>query len=68
MMWEMNLSELSTIMILHTSLTLIAISLFFVQGYLGILRKRKAHIFFAKTVFLPIWIISYFSGFLLLIK
>jgi len=52
------------IVITHTSLTLIAISLFLVQATLGLLRKRKYHIMFAQRVFLPMWVISYSSGFL----
>ena len=67
LMWEGDFTNASWVVIVHTGLTLIAIALFFVQGYLGIMRKREAHIFFAKRVFLPAWVISYSSGFLFFI-
>lgn len=63
-MWKMDLQLDNWVVYLHTWLGIIALSLFLVQGTLGIMRKRKAHIFFAKYIFLPMWVISYSSGFL----
>jgi len=63
-MWLMDLHLDNWVVKLHTILGLVAISLFLVQGTLGIMRKRKLHIFFAKYIFLPFWVISYSSGFL----
>ena len=63
-MWQMDLHLDNWVVVVHTYLGLIALSLFVVQAVLGIMRKRKQHIFFAKFVFLPMWVISYFSGFL----
>ena len=63
-MWRMDLPLSGWVPIVHTTLTLIAIALFFVQAGLGALRRRQAHILFAKWVFLPAWVISFMSGFL----
>ena len=66
-MFQMDLHLDNWLVMLHTYLGIIALSLFVVQGTLGIMRKRKQHIFFAKYVFLPTWVVSYSSGFLFLI-
>lgn len=63
-MFQMDLHLDNWVVIVHTYLGLIALSLFLVQGTLGALRKRKQHIFFAKYIFLPTWVVSYSSGFL----
>lgn len=62
MMYQMDLHLDNWVVILHTYLGLLALSLFLVQGYLGMMRKRKQHIFFAKYIFLPVWVVSYSSG------
>lgn len=67
LMSNVDQSNPSTVVTIHTTLTLIAIALFGVQATLGILHKREAHIWFAQKVFLPMWIISYLSGFLFFI-
>jgi len=53
------------VLTIHTTLTLIAISLFVVQSYYGIRRYRDKHRLFAEKVYLPMWIVAYMSGFLL---
>ena len=72
-MWRMDLPLSGWVPIVHTSLTLTAIALFFVQGAMGARvlfggsgrrRWRLRHAFFAKWVFLPAWALSFFSGFL----
>ena len=63
-MYLLDLSGAGWVTVTHTSLTLLAISLFFVQAFLGVTRQRDRHIFFAKNIFLPMWVISFFSGFL----
>ena len=68
LMFLTNTETKNWILWLHSYFGLIALGLFLIQGTLGILRKRKLHIVFAKYVFLPAWVISYSSGFLLLIK
>ena len=67
LMSNINQTNPSIVVTIHTTLTMIAIALFGVQAALGILRKRNAHIWFAQKVFLPMWIISYMSGFLFFI-
>ncbi len=62
MMYNLDLEGVGTVTIIHTTLTLIAISFFFVQGYLGMTRQRAKHIFFAQKIFLPMWVISFASG------
>ena len=64
LMVTMPVIDSTWVITLHMTLTLIAISLFFVQAYLGLMRNRKYHIIFAKRVFLPVWVVSYLSGFL----
>lgn len=50
----------------HISFALLAIIAFLVQAALGIWKKKEAHIFSAKYVFLPLWIATYVSGLYLL--
>ena len=64
LMWAMDLRLTGWVVTVHTALTLTAIALFFVQASLGALRRRQQHIFFAKWVFLPAWVLSFLSGFL----
>jgi len=67
MLTTLNTVNYTPILIIHISLTLLALSLFFIQGYLGITEQAKKHRFFAEKIFLPVWIISFLSGFLFLI-
>lgn len=54
------------ILYLHASIATLAILAFLLQAALGISKKRKAHIFWAKYIFLPLWIAAYASGLYLL--
>jgi len=61
-MFNLDLTGVGIVTTIHTTLTLIAISLFFIQGYLGVTKQRAKHIFFAQKIFLPMWVISFASG------
>lgn len=77
LMTTMASSAYSYAMIIHTTLTVAALSLFFIQGGLGLLTYyypkykrinfKKEHAFFARTIFLPMWVVSFFSGFVFFI-
>ncbi len=49
---------------IHTILSLVAIGLFCIQAFLGLLKLKEIHIIFAKWIFLPVWVLSFFSGFI----
>ncbi|MEK7599052.1 MAG: hypothetical protein AAB474_01180 [Patescibacteria group bacterium] len=59
-------SHFQFILEFHTAIAILAIAAFLVQMALGVCKKRKAHIFSAKFIFLPIWIAAYLSGLYLL--
>ncbi|MEK7595997.1 MAG: hypothetical protein AAB564_00380 [Patescibacteria group bacterium] len=50
----------------HTVISILAIAAFLAQMTLGMCRKKEAHIFSAKYIFMPIWIAAYASGLYLL--
>lgn len=54
--------ELLSVINIHTFLSLLAISFFAIQAYLGFTRKIAKHKLFAAKVFLPVWGISFVSG------
>ena len=70
LMWEIGVWEgivdIFTIRFVHTSLSVLALLLFFVQAGLGVARKPKAHRWFAVKIFLPTWVVAYMSGFLMI--
>jgi len=61
-MFQLDVESNSWIITTHTGLTLIALSLFVVQGYLGVTGQKGKHVFFAEKIFLPAWVISFASG------
>lgn len=47
---------------LHTIVAVIALLLFLVQAIFGFMGNKKAHVFFAKYFFLPVWTVAFLSG------
>ncbi len=70
LMWEIGvwdgMIDIFTIQFVHTSLSVVALALFFAQAGLGMARKPRAHRWFAVKIFLPTWVIAYMSGFLMI--
>ncbi|MAG12667.1 hypothetical protein CL630_02525 [bacterium] len=50
----------------HTISSIVALALFSIQAGLGIFRRKKLHVLFAKWIFLPTWVVSFLSGFVYL--
>lgn len=46
----------------HTIISIVAIAAFLLQMFLGIYHKPKWHVWSAKYLFLPSWVIAYLSG------
>lgn len=67
LMMQLDVSTGGLLVIVHTILTLVAVSFFVIQAAFGILKLREQHKWFATRIFLPMWVVSYLSGFLFLI-